>query len=808
MPTTPNLTLKKAILQECEQFRDCADATLQSLATQGTLLSIPEAQSFPIQTPKGPTIAILQQGVLVELQRSSDNRPEVLTGFVGPNSIAGLVNLPQHSPTAISGPPRNYRTITNVSALVLPATELLSHARHDIQFLTGLLEEANRQNYATGEFLIKSAQTTLEDRLADFFTQIADAASKEDWNPTISLPRIAQTQMATMLGVTREYINRTLNMWEQSGMIFIRKSGEIVIQNRKRLKAFVSHRRTELGHDERLSEIDRLLDHGLHHAAQHIAMEATKRSPKDVQVKHRVVLAMARSGDREQALAMFDSFKLDKVTDNEDIACLQPRIYRDMASHTTKKADRLTFLRKAADGYAETFDAVSGYYSGINAASSFKLLGNDKKTTLYTERVKTVLTELMQDLDIDEREYWPMATQAECALLEGHIEKARVMFQAACQTPDVSAGKRASTRKTLDLLAAATKIDQEFIDDAVPQPETLFFSGPLAGLPGLDTEQQLRNVKTQIETILGHHKIGWAFGALASGSDIVIAESLLEAGVELHIYLPLPPRLFFETSVFISGGDWTERYKSCMRRATRIDWLESPGDPNPALFQHGAHIAMGKAILSAEQLSSKPIGFFAMQQDGTEKTSISVSNYQRWQAAGFEAIGLYDDWPRPAKTKNYAKEEPADQKNITHDLSFVVIRLNASEPIKTPPPAAVSSLFLPDKKMQVFVFAAIPDAISAAQKLLKEETSKGVSYALDAGVIPVADIKAPKEQTIRSFIVSVTQPILEAELIHASDIFVSCSRIITDHEYDFEYAGLGSTKEKIVPCPLYTLNIS
>ena len=46
-----------------------------------------------------------------------------------------------------------------------------------------------------------------------------------------------------VLGVSREHVNRTLIMWERSGLILQSKGGEIVIENRKRLEQIVRARR-------------------------------------------------------------------------------------------------------------------------------------------------------------------------------------------------------------------------------------------------------------------------------------------------------------------------------------------------------------------------------------------------------------------------------------------------------------------------------------------------------------------------------------------------------------------------------------
>ncbi len=797
MKPVSNLALKAKILSASPLFASTSSTNIEILAKQSSLIAVPEGKDFSLDSPKGPLVAIIQSGILIELQRHDQNADDVMTGLYGPLDLAGFCNF-QSDHAKKDRLSRRYRTVTNVNALTISTSDLLSIGQNDAEFLIELLSLQNSYNFETGDLLIKSAQTTLEDRLADFFTRISKAAEDNDWNPTVSLPRIAQTQLASMLGVTREYVNRTLNMWEQSGMIFIQKSGEIVIQNRKRLEEFVAESRKEEGQDERLSEIDRLLDSGLHHAAHHIALEAAKRFPRDEKVKHRAVLAMARSGDKKQALKLFAKFKLKNAKDNEDIACLEPRLYRDLARESANQEDYLENMQKSALGYEKAFDALSGYYAGINAAACYKLLGNEKKVTVLTDRVQSVLDSHFASFDHDEILYWSMATQAECELLKGNKDKAKSLFQAACRSSDVAAGKKSATRKNLSLLAEATKIDHAYINEAVPQPKVLFFSGPMAGHPDDNRQDQLNRLSDYLPSFLQEHQYGWAFGALASGSDIIIAEKALEAGLELHVVLPESPQVFLDNSVKMSGSDWVERYKACMRRATRIEWLRSPVQSNTVLFQHGANIAMGKAILYAEDLSTEAVGLFATQEESHASSTVSQTNCTLWREAGFEAIEVEDDWQ---KNSALTHETGAP----SHQLAYAVIRLDVESPEKNIPPHCIATRYLPKQKVELLLFATLQAAIEGAQSLHKNAIKDQYGLAIDVGIIEDKEMQHPTNSTFRSFVIATTRPTLDPEAIFVSDAIASSSQITLKQPIKLEYAGFASTREKLIPCPIYRM---
>lgn len=63
-----------------------------------------------------------------------------------------------------------------------------------------------------------------------------------------------------------------------------------------------------------------------------------------------------------------------------------------------------------------------------------------------------------------------------------------------------------------------------------------------------------------------------AFGPLACGADIVIAEQLLARGGELNVVLPFAEDDFIAESVRCGGESWVSRYQACRDAAARQAW--------------------------------------------------------------------------------------------------------------------------------------------------------------------------------------------------------------------------------------------
>ena len=80
----------------------------------------------------------------------------------------------------------------------------------------------------------------------------------------------------------------------------------------------------------------------------------------------------------------------------------------------------------------------------------------------------------------------------------------------------------------------------------------MHFAGHIFGMEGegntLDEASVYGLEKTILDKILAEN-IGYVYGALAAGSDIIIAEKALEANAEFHLVLPCPDELFISTSV-------------------------------------------------------------------------------------------------------------------------------------------------------------------------------------------------------------------------------------------------------------------
>lgn len=138
--------------------------------------------------------------------------------------------------------------------------------------------------------------------------------------------------------------------------------------------------------------------------------------------------------------------------------------------------------------------------------------------------------------------------------------------------------------------------------------------------------------------MVARHGVGFAYGALASGADILFAEALLARGAELHVVLPFAREEFTEISVAPSGPGWLDRFEACLQRANSVTFATDDRYlGHDSIFTYGSYLAMGLAVLRARFLDA------AVRQiavwDGEETTGIAGTGFdvRTWRNFGLPA---------------------------------------------------------------------------------------------------------------------------------------------------------------------------
>lgn len=173
---------------------------------------------------------------------------------------------------------------------------------------------------------------------------------------------------------------------------------------------------------------------------------------------------------------------------------------------------------------------------------------------------------------------------------------------------------------------------------ALAVPGVICFSGDMVALSG-----QGGHFPSETETAVGreirhyveHRQVGFGYGSLAHGADILFAEALLANGAELHVVLPFAEEEFKRVSVEPGGPGWTDRFESCLRQAASVTHAtrgEYLGDDS--LFAYATCLAMGQALIRAEFLTAPVTQVVAWDRAPSEHDAGTAVDVDMWRATG------------------------------------------------------------------------------------------------------------------------------------------------------------------------------
>lgn len=360
-------------------------------------------------------------------------------------------------------------------------------------------------------------------------------------------------------------------------------------------------------------------------------LETLKARPGDRKAQHSVVLSLARLGALDFALEEYARYGLDEVDNDEDIMALAGRLTKDFYSKTGG-VEAIQYAKHSAGKYDAAFQKTKGYYSGINAATM--ALMADMPEAVIADRAKAILDILPPaDMLTATEHYFIEATRAEAHLLLGKTAKAKVALTGALAFDPLNYTAHASTLKQFHMISAKRGYGAEWLSEFSP-PRPVYYAGHIDLMLEELGEDGLSFL---IADILQKRDIGFGFGALAAGSDIIFAETLLGEGAELHVVLPCAVDAFENLSVTPFGADWTARYRACLSRAASLT-VTAPNAswPDARVNRFSGQFAMGQAALRGQIFGADPLQ--VLTWDGNVGGSYTALHSRDWTAAGREQI--------------------------------------------------------------------------------------------------------------------------------------------------------------------------
>lgn len=338
------------------------------------------------------------------------------------------------------------------------------------------------------------------------------------------------------------------------------------------------------------------------------------------------IIGYARAGALDYAWRLFREGGFDLRRDDPAALCVLGRLLKDRAREEVGE-ERQNLYWQAAEVYARAGEISGTTYPLINAATLTYLGGRREQAQTLARQVLA----LCQDgVDKDETPYYRAATQAEAYLLIGAFIEAKAWLAKAMACAPRAYEDQASTIRQFGLILAERGEDAAWLEPYQP-PRCLHFAGHMG------VSRNDKNFAEGLRTFLMKERIGFGYGALAAGADILIAEALLESGAELHVVLPSEPDLFRESSVAPFGAEWSDRFISVLNSAESVFVVgHRPSSISSLGLRLAGEAAMGNAIMQASMLMTEPVQLVVL--DGAQSKIAEPGStqwaYDAWAATG------------------------------------------------------------------------------------------------------------------------------------------------------------------------------
>jgi CRP/FNR family transcriptional regulator, cyclic AMP receptor protein len=171
----------------------------------------------------------------VKISKSSPDGKERTLVLLGPGDVFGELAL-------IDGEPRSADAVVaeDSELLVVSREEFLTFVMDQPQVAMSLLVVLSQRLRHTNLLVHDAAFFDVRGRLARVLLELARGEGETEPGGALMCPQLTQSELASMVGVTRESINKWLRSYERSGTV-TRRHGRLVVLDPQRLIADISY---------------------------------------------------------------------------------------------------------------------------------------------------------------------------------------------------------------------------------------------------------------------------------------------------------------------------------------------------------------------------------------------------------------------------------------------------------------------------------------------------------------------------------------------------------------------------------------
>ena len=222
-----------AFFQHSPLFAQLSEGQLARLAALAIPRRYRKDQVIFHEGDPGTALYVIVKG-RVRIARSSPDGKERTIILLGPGDFFGELAL-------LDGGARSADAVVHEAAelLLVPREEFLAFLLEQPLAAMSLLVALSRRLRRTSQLVHDAAFFDVRGRLARILLELAQAESQTEGRDGLVCPVLTQGELATMVGVTRESINKWLRFHERRGTL-ARRGRRLVVLDPRRLQEDLS----------------------------------------------------------------------------------------------------------------------------------------------------------------------------------------------------------------------------------------------------------------------------------------------------------------------------------------------------------------------------------------------------------------------------------------------------------------------------------------------------------------------------------------------------------------------------------------
>jgi len=213
LPASMNAAYKREILLQVPLFRALTPAELEAVATRASTQAYARGTTILRKGDPATGMIVILTG-RVRVSTVSDEGKEVVLTVLGPGEVLGEISL-------LDGQERSADVMTLEDSVVLNVerNHFLSLLQGSSDLCMRLMKTLCLRIRRTSLSLEEAISLDLPTRLGRHLLRMAEEHGVATPRGTRIIVRITQGQIAALVGVSREKVNRQLRSWESEGVI-------------------------------------------------------------------------------------------------------------------------------------------------------------------------------------------------------------------------------------------------------------------------------------------------------------------------------------------------------------------------------------------------------------------------------------------------------------------------------------------------------------------------------------------------------------------------------------------------------------